>query len=595
MQLGRYQILKHLARGSVADVLLARATGLEGFARHVVIKRIRPDLAREERFVQSFLEEARIAATLHHQNIVQVYDIGEQDGTYYFAMEYVHGEDVRKLMLRVREREQLVPLQHVVAIIMATAAGLQHAHDQKSPSGEPLGLVHRDVAPSNILIGYDGSVKLVDFELAKAVLRAQQTAAGSLKGKASYMAPEQCMGRDADRRTDVFALGIVLYELCTAQRLFKSNNEFMTMAAIVEGEIPPPSTLRADIPPALDAIILRSLQRSPEARFQTTDDLREALEQFAVEHMLRTSNKALSDYMTSLFGQRPEPWHATADTELAAAMSDDSKAKGLVAVREGDASLIERHAVRRTSPLVMAQGLAEQVEPADAAPTGARDVDSEWDDAGSDDSDEHAPTGAREPSLQMAAQAHADQEPTRDERPPTTQPIRGEDDPGDATLIAAPLFPDLEPTAPPTPAVSPTAPIDDEEPTKARDDDADTLIPGGNEDEPTLTPGLSPRATTATGGDGPAGAELPGVDVPPPRPPGEHIYVGPPAPRPDRIAQLKRLVSTYRRPLAIGGGIGLFGLVLIVLLARSCGDDAAAASVRAEPTDTATSASGDPR
>jgi tRNA A-37 threonylcarbamoyl transferase component Bud32 len=225
LQLGRYQVLKQLATGDVADVLLARATGLEGFTRHVVIKRIRPERLGEERLVDSFLAEARIAAALHHQNIVQVHDIGEQDGAYFFAMEYVHGEDVRRLIAKVRERGDQVPLDHVVAIITATAAGLHHAHEQRSPSGHPLDLVHRDVCPANILLGYDGSVKLVDFGMAQAALRATKTAAGTLKGKASYMSPEQCCGNPVDRRTDTFALGIVLYELATAQRLFKGDNE----------------------------------------------------------------------------------------------------------------------------------------------------------------------------------------------------------------------------------------------------------------------------------------------------------------------------------------------------------------------------------
>src|SRR5262245_23002660 len=195
--------------------------------------------------------------------MVQVHDIGEQDGSYFVAMEYVHGEDVRQLLAKVRERNEEVPLDHVVAMITATAAGLHHAHEKLSPTGVPLGLVHRDVCPANILLGYDGSVKLVDFGMAKAALRSTKTASGSLKGKASYMSPEQCVGKPVDRRTDTFALGIVLFELATARRLFKGANEFVTMTAIVEGTLPRPSTIRADLPPALDEIVLRALAREP--------------------------------------------------------------------------------------------------------------------------------------------------------------------------------------------------------------------------------------------------------------------------------------------------------------------------------------------
>src|SRR4051812_7006002 len=148
----------------------------------------------EERFTSAFLDEARISASLNHQNIVQVHDIGEQDGAYYFAMEYVHGEDVRTILSKIRERSEAVPLEIAVAIITAAAAGLHHAHEKVNAQGEKLGIVHRDVAPSNILVGYDGSVKLVDFGLAKAAQRSTTTASGTLKGKASYMSPEQCRG-----------------------------------------------------------------------------------------------------------------------------------------------------------------------------------------------------------------------------------------------------------------------------------------------------------------------------------------------------------------------------------------------------------------
>lgn len=309
-QLGRYQVLKKLATGGIADVFLARASGLEGFTRHVVIKAIRRELATEPRFVTAFLDEARIAASLHHHNIVQVYDIGEQNGAYFFAMEYVHSEDVRTLLQRVRERNEVVPLDQAVSIITATAAGLHYAHEAVGPQGTKLGVIHRDVAPSNILVGYDGSVKLVDFGLAKAALRSTTTAAGTIRGKASYMSPEQCRGEKIDRRADIFGLGIVMYELVTAQRLFKGATDFETMQDVVEGEVPPPSSVRRDVPPALDAIILKALAKDPNARYQTAEEFRAAVEAFGVNHQLRTSNKALADYLVKLFGQRPEPWES---------------------------------------------------------------------------------------------------------------------------------------------------------------------------------------------------------------------------------------------------------------------------------------------
>jgi serine/threonine protein kinase len=320
-QLGRYEILQRLARGSVADVLLARASGLEGFARHVVIKQIRTEHAIDTKFVQAFLDEARISGSLNHHNIVQVFDIDQVGGSPFFAMEYVHGEDCRKLLAKVVSKGQQVPIEIVVAIGAAASAGLHHAHEQNGPDRQPLDLVHRDVSPSNILIGYDGSVKLVDFGLAKPALSSAATRSGAL-GKAPYMSPELCMGKPVDRRSDVFALGIVLYELVTARRLFKGDNDYHTMSMIVEGTVPPPSTLRPELPPGLDEIIMRALAKAPAARFQSAYDLRSALESLAIEHELRTTAKAVADYLASVFGARPEPWHAPGGFEPAADNDD---------------------------------------------------------------------------------------------------------------------------------------------------------------------------------------------------------------------------------------------------------------------------------
>ena len=360
-QLGRYEILQQLARGSVADVLLARATGQAGFARHVVIKRIRPEVALDARFVTAFLSEARIGAALNHQNIVQVFDVDREGGNVYFAMEYVHGEDARKLLLKTREQNVQLPIDHVCAIGAAAAAGLHHAHELHGPDRLPLGLVHRDVSPSNILIGYDGSVKLVDFGLAKAALRSAKTRTGSLSGKAPYMSPELCTGTPIDRRSDVFALGIVLFELATSRRLFKGDNDFLTMAAIVEGEIHPPSTFRPDLPPRLDAIIMRALARAPVDRFQTANDLRAELESFAIESELRISAKPLADYMAKIFGPRVEPWHTQSAPVALDSNVDFDDAQGLVRPPRATTALSAGLAADAVSPLAIARNLAKDL------------------------------------------------------------------------------------------------------------------------------------------------------------------------------------------------------------------------------------------
>jgi hypothetical protein len=307
-KLGRYEIVERLAEGGMADVLLARTVGIEGFERHVVIKRIRAAQARDVRYVTMFLDEARLAASLHHANVVQVNDIGQEDGEYFFAMEYVHGEDARNILRRASERGARVPLEHVLAIVTSAAAGLHHAHEQIRADGTSLGIVHRDVSPANILIGFDGGVKVADFGIAKAAHQTVETQSGMLKGKVAYMSPEQCNNEPVDRRSDVFSLGIVLHELVTVRPLFQRENDFLTMSAIVHEEVPRPSMVDPDVPPELEAIILKALARSPADRYATVDDMRRALEQFSVNAGVRTSTTALADYMRTMFGQRREPW-----------------------------------------------------------------------------------------------------------------------------------------------------------------------------------------------------------------------------------------------------------------------------------------------
>jgi serine/threonine protein kinase len=320
-RLGRYEVLGHLAHGGMAELLLARATGLEGFARHVVVKRIHPEQARDERYVAMFLDEARLAASLHHHNIVQVHDVGEDDGEYFLAMEYVHGKDVREILRHLALAGAQPPLEHVLAIATAVASGLHHAHEMLGPDRRPLDIIHRDVSPANILVGYDGNVKIVDFGIARsrrdeARMRRLVTQSGQLKGKVAYLSPEQCRGQHLDRRSDIFALGIVMFELVTVRRLFRAEGDFAKMQQIVSGEIIPPSQFRADMPRELEAIIVKCLALDPASRYQTADELRVALDAFAIASGMRTSATALGDYMIELFGEQPVPWLADHDEML---------------------------------------------------------------------------------------------------------------------------------------------------------------------------------------------------------------------------------------------------------------------------------------
>ncbi|HEY0251236.1 MAG TPA: serine/threonine-protein kinase, partial [Kofleriaceae bacterium] len=317
----------------MADVLLGRAEGIEGFERHVVLKRIKSEFAKDQRFIQMFLDEARLAAQLHHQNVVQVHDIGEEHGEYFFAMEYVHGEDLRKILGATSKAKQHLALGNVVSIICSAAAGLHYAHERRDSNKKKLEIVHRDVSPSNIIVGYDSSVKVLDFGIAKAAARTtSDTRTGTLKGKASYMSPEQCKGEQAiDRRSDVYALGVVAYELATTSRLFKADSDYLVMDAIVNGKVPLPRVKRPDLPNELSSIIMRALAVDPDRRYQSAEELRLALEEFAERASLPTN---LSSQMKKLFGERPEPW-----LELETPKRREEKSSWTDAIEEGETSM----------------------------------------------------------------------------------------------------------------------------------------------------------------------------------------------------------------------------------------------------------------
>ena len=303
--LGKHQLLHRLAIGGMAEIYLARATGIEQFEKLLVLKRMLPQHAADHRFIQMFLDEARLAATLSHPNIAHVYDIGGGDGHYYFTMEYVHGEDVASLL---QAAGGAVPRGHALTIATGVAAGLHAAHDKRGPDGALLGVVHRDVSPSNILVGYDGCVKLVDFGIAKLAAQPGRTRTGGFLGKIRYSSPEHVQGLPLDRRSDVFALGVVLFELTCGARPFDGDTDFAVMQAIVHRDPPRPRDLVADYPEPLEAIVLRALRRDRDARFATAQDLQLALEDFARQHGVALSSVALSAYLGERFGDKLAAW-----------------------------------------------------------------------------------------------------------------------------------------------------------------------------------------------------------------------------------------------------------------------------------------------
>jgi serine/threonine protein kinase len=297
--LGRYEIIRPLKRGGMAELFLARSSGPTGFEKRVVIKRILPEMARDAEYVTMFLEEARLAVGLHHSNIVQVFDVGEDDGSPFYAMEFLDGEDVHGLMRLAHLRGGAVPIEHALAIAIGAAAGLHHAHEQRDADGRSLGLVHRDVSPHNIAVTFEGGVKLLDFGVARTANRSL-TRHGTLKGKVGYMSPEQCAGDELDRRSDIFALSVVLWELLAGRRLYGGRSDFGVMRSIVDVDAPSVP----DCAEELDAIVRRGLMRDRQARFATAEEMQLALEALARERKLAVSGVGLGRFVRELVEKR---------------------------------------------------------------------------------------------------------------------------------------------------------------------------------------------------------------------------------------------------------------------------------------------------
>jgi serine/threonine protein kinase len=303
-QFGKYQLIKKLATGGMAEVFLAKqAMGNSGDNRHVVVKRILPHLAEDPEFIQMFQNEARVAAKFSHPNIAQIYDYGEENGTYYIAMEFIHGEDLGRLMRKAWSTGQWIARPLAIRIVASACEGLYYAHTRKDEEGRALKVVHRDISPQNILISFDGSVKLVDFGIAKAADQASMTKSGAIKGKFAYMAPEQAAGKPLDARTDVFAIGLVLYELLTGVRPLKRDSELATLQAALECAIDAPSVV-AEVPSELDDVVMRALAKAPDDRYKDARAFQMALEEFLISQRMVASSVQVSELMETLFADR---------------------------------------------------------------------------------------------------------------------------------------------------------------------------------------------------------------------------------------------------------------------------------------------------
>ncbi len=304
---GKYTLLRRMATGGMAEIFLALQRSVAGFEKLIVIKRILPAMNQDRGFIDMLLHEARIAATLSHPNIVQTIDVGQVEGTYFIALEHIHGEDLRSIVRQMKKKSVgHFPLEHAIAIILGMCAGLAYAHERRDLDGTPLNIVHRDVSPQNVLVGFAGDVKVVDFGVAKsgASGAVEQTKSGQLKGKIPYMAPEQARGEEIDHRADIFAIGVMLFELTTGRRLFKGATEYETLKLIIEKEYPRPSWVANDYPQRLEEIVMRALSKDSNERYQSAREMQADLEAFVRDEKLPVSSIALAEFMKSLFEEK---------------------------------------------------------------------------------------------------------------------------------------------------------------------------------------------------------------------------------------------------------------------------------------------------
>jgi serine/threonine protein kinase len=306
-RLGAYTLLKTLGQGGMADVYLASASD----DRHVAIKVLNAQRALDAESCALFLDEARLVQLLDHKNIASVLEVEVSSGTHYLAMEYVHGADLRDVLIASADRSALPSYEVSLSIVAQAAAGLDHAHRRCDLDGKPLHLVHRDVSLTNIMVGHDGSVKVVDFGIARSTLSSVHTSPGVVRGKASYMSPEQCMGDQVDLRTDVFALGIVLYELTTGARCFAGKSDFERMLAVVQGDFIAPSDLVAEYPPELEQVVRTALAADPDQRYASCALMIDALERVMAGRNWLGGSAAIARAMHELFGDVVAPWTRT--------------------------------------------------------------------------------------------------------------------------------------------------------------------------------------------------------------------------------------------------------------------------------------------
>ena len=284
----------------MAELFRAKLTGAEGFEKLIAIKKILPHLSAEENLVTSFIDEAKLAALLHHENIVQIFDFGSMDDEYFIAMEFLFGKDLRTIRNTAKKRELPLGLENILYIIARICAGLDYSHKLKDLQGQPLNIIHRDINPQNILVTYEGQVKIIDYGIAKAASQNTKTRENLIKGKLAYMSPEQANGQTIDHRSDIFSTGIILYELLAVRRMF-TGETLHVLSLVREAHYDPPQEVIPDLPDKLNGILCRALAKNPEDRYQSAGEMLADVEEFAFEHSMRPNARSFANFMKALF------------------------------------------------------------------------------------------------------------------------------------------------------------------------------------------------------------------------------------------------------------------------------------------------------
>lgn len=568
---GPYQLVRQLAVGGMAEIYLARATGLSGFEKFVALKMIHPNYAEDSHFIDMLVEEAKIVVHLTQPNIVQIFDLGRIGDVHYIAMEYVDGLDLYHVLRAITEVGELLDFDVAAYIALEICAALDYAHRCRDQLGRPLGIIHRDISPQNILLSKAGEVKLADFGIAKASVRARQTAVGVIKGKYYYMSPEQAWGDAVDHRTDLFSTGVVLYESIVGQMLYLDEDLGVLLDKVRKAEIAPPSTLRPGVPRALEDIVLRAVARRPEDRFQSAHEFQLALQQFLWSYAPHFNLGRVRDAVLR-----------------AAALEDKKRVFDLGG--PGSSVGTAQIPARPRAPVSISFA-SHSLLPAEAVRTGEKKLASlpDWGD------DYGEATVVSQPPLMLAhlgpGQARSPSPPPilpisveAPNVPPT--PILGWDEADETTTVASRSQAPLTQGAPP--------PI------------PEARLPAGPGLAGPPEQRLPPLPASAKGapihggptpalGDPPLGSPVPlaslGGPVPPPTyqadPFGAYPFSGPPPQDEADLAELQMAQQRRRRlhlGLGIGAGVLLLGIVLLIFSARKSLENPGSVLVESEPT-----------